>query len=253
MPPRTPVFAILTGILFTGAQAAAQDPDSIARIWDGVFTTGQAARGQSEFDRVCARCHNLELTGSERGPAIAGDAFRANWENGTLGGLFARIRDTMPQGNPGTLDEAVKADVLAYILDRNGYPAGDEELRPDPASLDAVWILPEGVDTVGPQNYALVRVVGCLTPRPENRWALTMASAPAATPDETSPPGALERARTDPLGTGTIELISVRAAHEATRHAGRKMEARGLLYAEPGRAELNLTSLVVVDAECGGG
>ncbi len=253
MRSRAPVFAILTGILFTGAEAAGQDSESIVRIWDGVFTNGQAARGQAEYDRVCARCHNLELNGSERGPAITGDAFRSNWQNGTLGGLFAKIRDTMPQGNPGTLDEAAKADILAYVLRRNGYPAGTVELAPDPASLEAVWIVPEGVESIGPQNYALVRVVGCLTARTRGRWALTNASAAAATSDETAPPGALERARTDPLGTGTFELISVRAAYEAVRHAGRKMEARGLLYAEPGYAELNLTSLAVVGADCTGG
>ena len=253
MSSRTAVLAILAGVLFADVPSAAQDDDSIVRIWDGVYTSEQAARGHTEYDRVCSRCHNLELTGSERGPAVTGDAFRANWENGTLGGLFTKIRDTMPQGNPGTLDPAVKADILAYVLRRNGYPAGTSDLVPDPASLDAVWIVPEGVDAIGPQNYSLVRVVGCLTPRPGGRWALTDAAAPEATSNETPPAGALEQARTDRLGTGTFELISVRAAHEAARHAGRKMEARGLLYAEPGFAELNLTSLAVVDAECAGG
>ena len=51
------------------AGAAAQQPASGERkIWDGVYTDEQAARGKPRFEASCIRCHNNELIGSERGP-----------------------------------------------------------------------------------------------------------------------------------------------------------------------------------------
>src|SRR5215472_14143425 len=66
--------------------AAAQ---STRRVQDGVFSTDQAARGKSAFDLSCSRCHNVALTGSERGPAIKGSAFLSHWDKDTLAGLFS--------------------------------------------------------------------------------------------------------------------------------------------------------------------
>src|SRR5215813_3715170 len=72
-----------------------------AKIWDGIFTAEQARRGKAEFDQTCSRCHNLALIGSERGPAIKGSAFLSHWDKGSVGDLFIKIRDTMPEGGPG--------------------------------------------------------------------------------------------------------------------------------------------------------
>src|SRR5438128_8763757 len=71
-----------------------------AKIWDGIFTTEQTRRGKAEFDQTCSRCHNLALTGSERGPAIKGPVFLSHWDKGTVADIFIKIRDTMPEGGP---------------------------------------------------------------------------------------------------------------------------------------------------------
>src|SRR5262245_53238338 len=97
------------------------------KIWDGVFTTNQATRGKSAFEGSCARCHNVALIGSERGPAIKGSTFLSHWERDNLAGLFIKIRDTMPEGGPGTVSDELKIDVLSYILQQNGFPPGAEE------------------------------------------------------------------------------------------------------------------------------
>src|SRR5204863_5300342 len=94
---------------------AAQQPTE-KKIWDGVFTSGQAARGKTDFDTNCSRCHHLALIGSERGPAIKGRTFLSHWDKDTVAGLFSKIRDTMPQGNSGTVRDEVKIDILSYIL-----------------------------------------------------------------------------------------------------------------------------------------
>src|SRR5438128_9063223 len=63
------------------AGQAAQQAGSDRKIWDGVFTAEQAARGKPRFDASCSRCHNVELLGSQRGPALKGNAFWSKYEN----------------------------------------------------------------------------------------------------------------------------------------------------------------------------
>ena len=58
------------------AVASAQQPVAAEKkVWDGVFTAAQAARGKAPFERSCARCHNVELAGSQRVPALKGNVF----------------------------------------------------------------------------------------------------------------------------------------------------------------------------------
>src|SRR5207247_2074462 len=126
--------SVVRGLFFIAVLAAAvaafaQQTAPPKKIWDGVFTTAQARRGKAEFDQTCSRCHNLALIGSERGPAIKGATFLSHYEKGTAADLFIKIRDDMPQGGPGTLSEDVKIDILAYILQQNGFPEGADQLK----------------------------------------------------------------------------------------------------------------------------
>ena len=52
----------------------------------------------------------------------------ANWNGLTLGDLFERIRKTMPQNAPGKLSRQQNADLLAFLLSFNKFPAGKTEL-----------------------------------------------------------------------------------------------------------------------------
>ncbi|HVZ19920.1 MAG TPA: cytochrome c [Vicinamibacterales bacterium] len=115
-------------------------------VRDGVYTADQAARGKAGFEGVCARCHGVPLTGSEGlGPTLKGPAFLAHWDHDTLGSLFTKIRDTMPLGTPGTLTDEVKLQVLAYVLQQNGFPAGQAELPGDVSALEEIGIQQRGV------------------------------------------------------------------------------------------------------------
>jgi hypothetical protein len=46
-----------------------------------------------------------------------------------VGDLFDRIRTTMPQDKPGSLTRQQDADVVAYLLNANKFPAGKVELE----------------------------------------------------------------------------------------------------------------------------
>ncbi len=106
----------------------AQEPAETRSVWDGVYTEEQAKRGEAVYKKQCGACHGEMLTGGESAPPLTGGAFQANWNGLTLGDLFDRIRKTMPQSKPGSLTRQQGADVLAFMLSINKFPAGKTEL-----------------------------------------------------------------------------------------------------------------------------
>ncbi len=107
----------------------AQEPEEQTRsVWDGVYTDEQAKRGEPVYQKECGACHGDQLTGGESAPPLSGGAFLANWNGLTLADLFDRIRKTMPQTTPGKLTRQQYADLLAFMLSVNKFPAGKTEL-----------------------------------------------------------------------------------------------------------------------------
>ena len=110
------------------AQEAAAPP--------AVYTTDQAAAGASVYAQSCAVCHGPALEGIAA-PALKGDAFHemAAAQSLTADSLLTVTALTMPQSNPGTLTPEQYNQVVAYILQENGYPAGNTPLTPGLAQL----------------------------------------------------------------------------------------------------------------------
>jgi len=52
--------------------------------------------------------------------------------------MFDVISDTMPEDNPGSLKPQEYADVIAYLLKLNNFPAGQDELPPTKETLSAI-------------------------------------------------------------------------------------------------------------------
>jgi mono/diheme cytochrome c family protein len=115
----------------------AQEPPARS-VWDGVYTQEQATRGQASYNKECAACHGQSLSGGEEAPPLSGGAFLANWNGLTVGDLFERIRVSMPEGRPGTLSRQQDADILAYILTGNQFPAGKTELNKETELLKQI-------------------------------------------------------------------------------------------------------------------
>ena len=231
------VVVALASVLACGIALRAQDTP---RIWQGVYTSAQAVRGKAVFTTTCLRCHGEDLAGNTA-PALKGERFQSSWGGDTIESLFTKIRDTMPPNFGTILDDQVKLDIVTYILQTNGFPAGASELVVGSADVAAAQILKQGEQT-GVQNFALVQAVGCLATGPNSTWILTRAGEPAATREEAPSGGALASAASQPLGTRTFRLISV-VPFKPESHMGEKVEARGLIYNEPGDERLTLTSL----------
>jgi mono/diheme cytochrome c family protein len=128
-------------VLALGASVIALKAQPPAKtVWSGVFSADQATQGKTVFDNKCATCHGADLNGGEMSPPLAGAAFVANWSGQTLGDLFTRIHTTMPANDPGSLNNAETAQVLAYILSFNQFPAGATPLPSDEAALGQIGI-----------------------------------------------------------------------------------------------------------------
>ncbi|HVY05611.1 MAG TPA: c-type cytochrome [Burkholderiales bacterium] len=110
---------------------------------EGVYTDAQAARGEEAYQQNCSVCHGARLQGSPAA-ALTGETFRSHWEDGkhTLDDLYYIIRSLMPNNAPGSLTKAQYADIVAFILKANNYPAGSQELEPKAAAMKGVTLAP---------------------------------------------------------------------------------------------------------------
>lgn len=128
------IFAIALPVFCCGVYGQANNVQQATRstesrsVWDGVYTEEQAKRGEALYRKECASCHADTLAGGGGAAPLTGGAFLSNWNGLTLGDLFERIRKTMPQGNLGKLSKQQDADVLAYVLSFNKFPAGKAEM-----------------------------------------------------------------------------------------------------------------------------
>jgi mono/diheme cytochrome c family protein len=108
----------------------------------GVFTEAQAKRGTAAYDKNCASCHGTDLVSTDREVSnLTGNAFK-RWNGKTVGELFEVTRDTMPPEEKRSLDDQVYLDIVAYILQFNKVPSGNQELKPDIESLKQIVIAP---------------------------------------------------------------------------------------------------------------
>ena len=108
--------------------------------WDGVYTKAQAARGKETYQQQCVDCHGEDLEGDPENPPLTTAAFVYKWNTLTVGDLFERVHRDMPANRRGTLTRQKAADLVAYLLEFNKFPAGDRELPPDLAELRQIRI-----------------------------------------------------------------------------------------------------------------
>ena len=225
------------------ATALAQAPTTVL---DGVYTHAQAERGEAVYSTSCIGCHEGQ---DADGPELTGKVFLDRWREDKLEPLFTFIKTTMPGNNPGSLDERAYADIIAFILEANGLPAGERDLSPD--MVGSIQL----VGAEGPRplsNLTIVRAVGCLSPEANNTWALVKAGSPppvrARIVDGTTPEE-LKVSAAQPLGTQTFPLLSV--TQQGASYAGHKVQVKGVLTRQNTVERINVMSLDSVAPTCG--
>ena len=118
--------ALTIGVVTAASQAPTKSTN------DGVYTKVQGERGQKVFSEKCTACHEPSR--------FSGEAFHESWDNKALKELWDVASGTMPEDNPGSLKQQEYADILAYFLSLNEYPAGDAELQGNASAMAAIKI-----------------------------------------------------------------------------------------------------------------
>jgi len=124
-------------LLFLCATAAAQTSTR-----EGVYTEQQAVAGGALYLRSCVECHGITLAGGEAGPALVGGAFWQQWQNQSLAAFYQITASTMPVNNPNGFTPEQYADLVAFMLQQNGLPAGEENLSSVAENLVAIAMQP---------------------------------------------------------------------------------------------------------------
>src|SRR5438093_8849263 len=125
-------------VLHTTLRAQTTTTTTPTSVWDGAYTEEQSKRGEPLYAQYCASCHGPELSGGEMAPPLASGDFLSGWDGLTLGDLFERMRISMPQNAPGSRSGQQNADILAFVLSANKFPAGKSELANQAMALKAI-------------------------------------------------------------------------------------------------------------------
>ena len=122
--------AAVMGIAMGPAVEAAQKK---ASVWDGVYQEEQATRGKDDYEYNCGSCHIHDLSGDtiKDVPPLTGPEFLETWNGKTVKELLEYTSTNMPQGSRGSLPPNTVADIVAYVLKFNQFPAGSEALSAD--------------------------------------------------------------------------------------------------------------------------
>ncbi len=133
-PLRSPSYFVTTWSPVSRPRAQETPSSAGSSVVDGVFTSSQASRGRQQYQQKCMTCHSLDQH--------TGPKFGLKWQGTTVGDLFDRVSNTMPQGYPASLEPAEYASILAFFLSESGYKEGETELPSDLESLKKIRIVP---------------------------------------------------------------------------------------------------------------
>ena len=129
---------------FEAAAAALTTPAELAvSAPPALYTVAQAATGHSKYLGNCAMCHGATLMGRS-GPSLKGPHFASAKSAYTVSDVFNIVAQNMPAMNPGSLQKDDYVQVMAYLLQQNGYPAGTTALDFEGASASKVPLVYHG-------------------------------------------------------------------------------------------------------------
>ena len=122
----TTALALLVSAAAVNGQAPTKTTNS------GVYTAVQAERGKKLFEAKCTACHDTAR--------FTGDTFLDAWDGKPLKEVWDIASGTMPEDNPGSLQQQEYGDILAYFLHLNAFPTGDAELQGNAAAMATIKI-----------------------------------------------------------------------------------------------------------------
>jgi cytochrome c len=110
--------ALLGGVFAIALSLSAQD--EATSVQSGVYSQEQAERGEQLFGEACMVCHQPE--------EFADGGYMDGWSGMNVNDMVEFIRSTMPEDNPGRLKRQEYIDIVAFLFQQNGLPAGETEM-----------------------------------------------------------------------------------------------------------------------------
>ena len=107
---------------------------------DALFTSAQAIAGKAAYQRNCASCHGASVDDGSSAPPLRGAAFLGKYAGKPAADLFTYVSTKMPAGSPGSLGSAEYAQIIAWVLQQNGFATGRKEFASDATALASVTI-----------------------------------------------------------------------------------------------------------------
>jgi cytochrome c5 len=128
------VVAWIAALLFSAASA--HDRAARQTTNDGVYTKAQADGARKQFDKICADCHPFTVAAKKKPQdlPLGDEPFFESWSGRALSEMVTLIALTMPNDGSATVTDEEALNLVAYILQQNGYPAGSSPLTKDTAS-----------------------------------------------------------------------------------------------------------------------
>jgi mono/diheme cytochrome c family protein len=144
--------AIVLVLAFSGA-AHSQSSRSASGAARAYYTTNQAERGRALYLQNCSKCHLETLKGNcatematfpksyvcagdGSAPPLTGESFLERYYS--VADLYSRTKWSMPKDNANGLDAGDNLKIVAYMLQVNGLPAGQRDLKADPEAMKAM-------------------------------------------------------------------------------------------------------------------
>lgn len=137
------IVGCLVGAVFLAvAGVGSQEAAAKRSVRDGVFSARQVDRGRRVYLRSCEHCHGSSLEGNDTAeiPALVYEPFFRQWSGRSVGELFELVSRSMPADDRASLTPRAYSDVVALILESNGFPAGESDLPDKAEELAAIMI-----------------------------------------------------------------------------------------------------------------
>jgi mono/diheme cytochrome c family protein len=93
----------------------------------GWYTVTQAANGAKAYQSACSSCHGAKLQGG-MAPALVGKQFWLAYGGKKVSTLWSEVHTKMPMSAPGSVSAKNSTNIMAFLLQKNGVPAGTTPL-----------------------------------------------------------------------------------------------------------------------------
>jgi mono/diheme cytochrome c family protein len=136
---RGPTLAAAVLVLAVPSGGRAQATPKAGGASRRYYSEAQAKRGKEQYAQFCSQCHMANLKGAGTAPALLGDDFVQDYYS--VNDLFIKTSVTMPGDNVHGLPTDTYLNIIAYLLQANGLPAGTENLKSDVTAMKRMALI----------------------------------------------------------------------------------------------------------------